>query len=1365
MSTPVSGNWRHGFSQPVLDWFQQRYGEATPVQAAAWPVIASGKDALLAAPTGSGKTLAAFLSVINRLFTQQVTPQDTPGVRVLYVSPLKALSNDIRINLQEPLQGIAAAFQARHDAPLADPPAITAATWTGDTTANERNRIRRQPPDILVTTPESFYNLLTSGSGRQILATVEHVITDEIHAVAGNKRGAHLLLSLQRLEALCVKRPQRIAISATQKPVERMRDYILQSEHAEIIDFGHQRAQHVDLFIPPTPLTAVMSNESWGEIYDELARLAEANRTTLVFVNNRRSAERVAKHLAERLGEERVTAHHGSLAKEHRLNAEQRLKAGQLSVLVATASMELGIDIGDIDLVCQLGSAGSIQAFLQRLGRSGHGHDRISRGVLFPLTLDDLVELTALKQALAEGRMDTTEFPHQPLDVLAQQIVAEVAAREWSAAGLYALFRQASVYRQLTRSHFDAVLEMLATGYGAMRTRRSALLFWDKTEDRLRPRKAASLVALTNGGTIPDQFDYDVVLQPQGLKIGTLNEDFSFESIPGDIFQLGNHSYRILKVETGKVLVEDAQGQPPTIPFWFGVTMWRSDELSLAVSQLRQRMQHAMEQGLGVTALSQEWGIDESATAQLLEYATKTLKVLPVMPSQQDIVIERFFDENHDAHLVVHAPYGSRVNRAWGLALRKRFCRQFNFELQAAALEDSLILSLSASHSFPLEEVVGFLKANSVEDVLQQAVLDTPFFNTQWRWNASVALAIRRRNGGKRVPPQFQRNDAEDLVAQVFPDQLACQENLTGRREIPDHPLIEQTVWDCTRVIMDVDRLKHILRDIHQNKSVRVHCVDSNTPSPLALAIINARNFAFLDDAPAEERRTHAICSRDIQAAYTEAEYAQLNPSAVAHVNAKAFPHIRSVDELHEAAVLAGVLWSDEIPAYASAWLSTLTGTGRLVEARDPARGAFYFAAEKESAFRPHGNHTLLLPEKSADIVLARLESSGLVTFEALHQRLPLSASNLQQQLLALQNSGHAFTPTKDQWCERHNLARIRKLSIQQARRHYQAVSQNQWQHFLLGWQHVTAKTRLQGIEGLATVLQQLRGFSAPVALWEGILAQRVTDWQRQDLDSLCQSGRFVWQRAGVATTLSENWHSLATMPLTFVARTEATLLAQPPQATDTLTWPAASTEQRILAVLEQRGALFMEDISASLTAILPVHQEQAMLNIVRAGLIRADNFSILHVLSQKPALRYRLLKKAQRHGAPGYLSMAGRWDRVENASSADNNSVTRWWAQALLDRYGVVFKAVFDKEKPPVPWREMLAVLQQMEARGEILGGRFVEGFSGMQYALAKAASRLQKVTADIPEVLATLDKKDPAVVPRVGMTTALTPEQQQAE
>ena len=882
------------------------------MQTQAWLAISQFQDVLISSPTGSGKTLAAFLYALNTLFTHD----DNKQLSVLYISPLKALSNDVKINLEKPLEQLNALFTDKN---------IRAATWTGDTTQNERNKIRKKPPHILVTTPESLYTLLTAHSGRAILGTIKTVIIDEVHAVANSKRGAHLTLSLQRLEALCLQRPQRIAISATQKPIERMRDFVLHKENSHIVNLGHKRELDLSVEIPKSPLNAIMSNEQWAEVYKRLKEVINTHKTTLIFVNNRRLSERIAKNLAEIIGEDFITSHHGSLAKEHRLKAEQDLKAGKLKALVATASLELGIDIGDIDCVCQIDSPGNIQAFLQRVGRSGHSLDKTPKGLLFATTIDDLLELTAIKQAVANKQLDTTLFPVKPFDVLAQQIVAEIAMQDWDRKQLYHLFSDNYIYQDMSEAEFNQVIGMLAQGYGGNRQRQTAMIFHDKVSDQLRPRKVARLTAITNGGTIPDQFDFDVRLLPEDIKIGTLNEDFSFESLPGDIFILGNHSYRILKIETSKgvVFVEDAQGMPPNIPFWFGVSMWRSDELSKAVSDLTHDLEHIPQEIEG------KYAIEKQAAEQLVDYIAKTKKVLGVVPTQNHIVVERFFDENNDMHLVIHSLFGSRLNRAWGLALRKKFCRNFNFELQAAADENTLILSLSESHSFDLSTIINYITPQTVEYTLIQALLDRPMFEAQWRWNATIALAIRRRNGGKRVPAQFQRNNAEDLIAQLFPDQIACPENLTGDREIPDHPLVKQAIHDCIHVMMDIDGLVQLLQDIKDEK-VKISFVDANTPSPASLAIINARNFAFLDDAPAEERRTNAVRTKELSDTLASYPSQNLDKSVIQTVNSTVQPFKRHADELHEAIHFAGFMTDNEI-VEGKEWLLELQKQKKLV--------------------------------------------------------------------------------------------------------------------------------------------------------------------------------------------------------------------------------------------------------------------------------------------------------------------------------------------------------------------------------------------------------------------------------------------------
>ncbi len=776
------------FHPAIARWFERSFAAPTAAQAQAWPAIQSGRHTLIAAPTGSGKTLAAFLAAIDGLVRQGLAGELGEETQIVYVSPLKALSNDIRRNLDAPLAGIREALQAQ------GLPDVEIRTWvrTGDTPQSERAHTRRHPPHIVVTTPELLYILLGSESGRAMLATVRTVIVDEIHALAPNKRGSHLALSLERLSALCGDRLLRVGLSATQKPIEAVARFLVgagadgkPAAECRIIDTGHRRARDLALEVPASPLEAVMSGEVWTQVYDRLARLIEAHRTTLIFTNTRRMAERVTRQLSDRLGEDQVTAHHGSLAKEQRLDAEQRLKQGGLKALVATASLELGIDIGDVDLVCQLGSPRSIATFLQRVGRSGHAVAGTPKGRLFPLSRDELVECAALLDSVGRGELDRLAIPERPLDVLAQQIVAEVAASEWDEDQLYARLRRAWPYRELAREDFAAVVAMLAEGFSTRRGRRGALIHHDAVNHVLRGRRGARLTALTSGGTIPDTADYQVLLEPENQVIGTVNEDFAVESMAGDVFQLGNNAYRIQRVERGTVRVEDAHGMAPTIPFWLGEAPGRTDELSQSVSRLRGEIAARLAgDPAGETALRwlvEEVGIAEPAARQLVEYLAAAYAALGVLPTRDRLVFERFFDAVGGMQLVIHSPFGSRLNRAWGLALRKRFCTRFNFELQAAATEDNIVLSLTTAHSFDLAEVRHYLHSASVRPLLTQALLDAPMFMTRWRWVAGVALALPRFRGGRKVPPQLARMEAEDLIGTIFPDQLACAENLTGR--------------------------------------------------------------------------------------------------------------------------------------------------------------------------------------------------------------------------------------------------------------------------------------------------------------------------------------------------------------------------------------------------------------------------------------------------------------------------------------------------------------------------------------------------------------------------------------------------------
>ncbi|HEX2164903.1 MAG TPA: DEAD/DEAH box helicase, partial [Thermoanaerobaculia bacterium] len=953
------------FHPAVASWFREELGAPTAAQERAWRAIGARRHTLVAAPTGSGKTLAAFLAALDALVREALaTPGGLPDeCRVVYVSPLKALSNDIHANLDLPLAGI----EARLAAAGLPPSGIRKAVRTGDTPSAERARATRRPPHLFVTTPESLYVLLGSEGGQRLLATARTVIVDEVHAVAGNKRGSHLALSLERLAELARAgggELVRVGLSATVRPVEEVAAFLVgagedgRAHPCEVVDVGHRRRLDLGVELPASPLEAVMSNEVWGEVYDRLAELIAAHRTTIVFVNTRRVAERVTRHLAERLGEERVAAHHGSLAREHRLDAERRLKAGELQALVATASLELGIDVGSVDLVCQLGSTRSIATLLQRVGRAGHQLGGVSKGRVFPLSRDELVECAALLDAVRRGELDRLTVPPAPLDVLAQQVVAAVAAAgERGEDELYAGCRRAWPYRGLPRADFDAVVAMLAEGFATRRGRRSAWLHRDAVHGRLRARRGARLVALTSGGAIPDTADFPVVLEPAGTVIGSVNEDFAVESLPGDVFQLGNASWRILKIEQGRVRVEDAAGETPSIPFWFGEAPGRTDELSLAVSRLRGEIARRVEAApapaegreAAVAWLADEVGVDPAAGRQLVDYLAAAHCALGLLPTRETLVLERSFDEAGDMHLVLHSPFGSRLNRAWGLALRKRFCRTFNFELQAAATEDAILLSLGPTHSFPLESVFSFLSRATARDLLVQALLDAPMFGVRWRWTAARALALPRHQGGRRLPPALQRHHAEDLVAVVFPDQLACLETIQGDREVPDHPLVRETLADCLTEAMDVDRLEALLADLEAGR-VRGVARDLTEPSPLALEVLSARPYAFLDDAPLEERRTQAVAARRWLDPDTASDLGALDAGAIVRVREEARPEPTSAEELHDALVVSGFLTAEEGEREGwSSWLDELAAAGRAT-VLGPADGGgprLWLAAER----------------------------------------------------------------------------------------------------------------------------------------------------------------------------------------------------------------------------------------------------------------------------------------------------------------------------------------------------------------------------------------------------------------------------------
>ena len=1339
--TPIIPMALSGFHPVVAAWFRSAFGAATEVQQMAWPCIHAGRSTLIAAPTGSGKTLAAFLVALDTLFRTGLEQGWLPDETfVVYVSPLKALSTDIHLNLSIPREGIIAEAVS---AGLA-PPRITTAIRTGDTSASQRAAMTRRPPHILVTTPESLYLLLTARRSREMLRSARLVIVDEIHAVLPSRRGAHLALSLERLAHVARHPLQRIGLSATQRPVKTVARFLVGgaaapadlSPDCAIVDLGHRRATDLGLELPSSPLEAVMPHEVWAEIYDRLAELASSHKTTLVFVNARRMAERVARHLAERLGDDAVAAHHGSLAQDRRQDAERRLRSGSLKVLVATASLELGIDIGAVELVCQIGSPHSISTFLQRVGRAGHHIGGISKGRLFPLTRDDLLECAALLSALAKGELEHAYPVESPLDVLAQQVVAESAAEDWSISALFDLVRRAYPYRALSRAALDEIIGMLAHGFVTERGRRGALLYHDGVNQRIKGRPAARLVALTSGGTIPDNADYRVVQEPQDTYIGSVNEDFAVESITGDIFQLGNTAWRIRRIASGVVRVEDAQGAPPTIPFWFGEAPNRSDELSAAVSRLRADAEHQLRgEGALDVWIRDEYGLPETAAGQLAEYLATSFKLLGALPTQEVLMLERFFDDSGGMQLVLHAPFGARVNRAWGLALRKRFCRKFNFELQAAATENAILLSLGPQHSFPLADVYSYLKPAMLRDTLVQAVLDAPMFQTRWRWNLNIALAVPRRRGGKKVPPPLQRMQAEDILVAVFPDAAACLENIAGEREVPPHPLVDQTLADCLGLAMDYGRLQEILTGIEDGELRCLTC-DAVEPSPLAHEVLTASPYAFLDDAPLEERRSQAVHRRRAFEPTSGDVLGALDPAAIARVRQEVRPAPRDADALHDVLLTAGwlpagtdVSWTgyfQELVDTGRATRGLIRGSGKVIwlPAERVHEALALWDLELQPALAPMAAQESR-QEAAQAFVRGVLETSGPITSDRVADVLGVAADLVDGALLALESQGDIlrgrFTPDAQglEWCHRRLLARMHRYTIGRLRAEISPTSVTDFMRFLFAWQKAAPGRRAAGVDGLYGVITQLDGYALQAAAWEAdVLSVRVEDFDPGMLDSLCFTGRVGWGRSSRSTALETSAGPVRSTPIALFLRAHAPLFTR--FASDVPLSPAA---QRVLEILSTQGASFMPAIIAE-GRMLPTQVEDALGELVNRGLVSADGFAGLRYLLT-PVDRRRNRGRRSRETSLG-MEAAGRWSLAPPKSEgADVETLAR----ILLRRYGVVFRRLLVREVDAPPWRDLMRVYWRLEARGEIRGGRFVAGAPGEQFALPEAVGLLRNV------------------------------------
>jgi len=1469
-SLPASLAWAHPI---VAEWFVRKFGTPTEPQEQGWPHILAGRTTLISAPTGSGKTLAAFLACIDRLVRKALAGDLHDRTEVLYISPLKALGNDIQKNLEVPLAEI---LQMAGERGLLMPE-IRTAVRTGDTLMHERRAMLKRPPHILVTTPESLYILLTAESSRKILRDVETVIVDEIHAVADDKRGAHLALSLERLEALVWEKADsssrsllgmtseagarsgtaeavpfqskpslvRIGLSATQKPIEEVARFLTGNGRPDpvIVNIGHKRQLDLAVEIPGSPLGPITTNEMWDELYDRLVALVEQNRSTLVFVNTRRLVERIAHQLAERIGEDNVAAHHGSLSRKLRLAAEKKLKEGQVKVLVATASLELGIDIGTVDLVVQISTPRAIAVALQRVGRSGHWRGAVPKGRFFATTRDDLLECASLVRAIRHGELDRLMIPESPLDILAQQIVAACAAGAqatvelrstgpplrlrsgqtqaaaptqtgdgWDEDELFELVRRAYPYRNLSRETYGAILEMLSEGIAARRGRYGAYIHHDRVNRKLRPRRGARLAAITSGGAIPETALYTVVAEPEGTVVGTLDEDFAVESNRDDIVLLGNTSWRIRRIESksGRVLVEDAHGSPPTVPFWLGEAPARTQELSERVADLRQeisdRLPNVSPVGFSATQpvvaetvawLKEECGLDDSAAEQAVEYILQGRAVLGTVPTQQTIIAERFFDEGGGMQLVIHAPFGGRINKAWGLALRKRFCRSFNFELQAAATDNGLNIALAEQHSFPLGDVFHFLNPESVQPVLEQAALASPIFGTRWRWDANRALALLRFQGGKKVPPQIQRMRADDLLASVFPDVAACQENIVGDIQIPDHPLVNEVMKDVLTEAMDLDGLKDLLRRMEDGR-IRCVAVDTPVPSQFSHEILNANPYAYLDDAPLEERRARAVEMRRILPESVMEEVGKLDPAAIAQVREEAWADVRDADELHDVlhtlVALPENVWGrptaendsfsskDECPAAlgqtagggclhvstgATSWrghFERLVAQGRAGTATAGGR-CYWVAAERARMF------AVLFPEAKFEHSPAELEGEvssrddavltmvagwmahiGPTSAEQLGAFVGLPDAEVEKALLRMEASGAVLRGkfidgesrasrsrphgSEIEWCERRLLARIHRLTVATLRKQIEPVTAAQFMRWLLRWQHVAPGSQVLGERGTLEILRQLQGFEIPANAWERqVLARRIASYDPKWLDQLCLTGAVGWGRLSPhPATLEDSGGGrrrvipTSVAPVTFFLREEADwMVPQNPADGQPEARGLSPGAHQVLDFLRQRGASFFIDVVRG-SGKLKAEIETALWELVAAGLVTADGFDNLRSLIDP---KRRAGQGSGRTARPRHN--AGRWAVLHTGLVIDRNKAVEATCWMLLKRYGVVFRDLLAREPNLPKWRELLYAFRRLEDRGELRGGRFVDGFLGEQFALPVAVESL-RATRKIP-------------------------------
>lgn len=1324
----------------VSAWFERTYGAPTAAQERAWPVVAAGRDLLLAAPTGSGKTLAAFLAILDRLHRN---PPDEAGVRVLYVSPLKALNNDIQRNLDAPLAGIA---QVAAELGIAIPE-ISTAVRTGDTVANERHRMTRKPPHILITTPESLYLILTSPRARDMLRTVEHVIVDEIHAVAGTKRGSHLALSLERLRHLAGRDFQRVGLSATVRPLDDVGRFLAgydaggEQRPIDIVDAGSRKPTDLLVESPVEDFEALGGElDAWTAIEPRLLELVREHRTTLLFVNNRRSSERLTRVINDLAGEDLARAHHGSMSREERLEVEAALKRGDLRCVVATGSLELGIDIGTVDLVICVESPRGIARGLQRVGRSGHLVGQTSKGRIIPKFRGDLVECAAIAKGMLEGDVEPVRIPHDPLDVLAQQVVAMATVDEWPAEDLFALVRRAYPFRALSRDHFDGVLAMLSGKYpaeefGELRPR----IVWDRASGVIRGRPGASQLALVSGGTIPDRGQFSVNHAITGAKLGELDEEQSLELRAGDVFVLGARPWRITDMTQSKVLVSEAVGAIPTVPFWKGDALGRQWETGVRVARLLSDVRASLDDPGVVERLRADYALDDSAAFNLVRYVRAQAEA-GALPGEKRIVVEQFRDELGDRRIVIHAPFGRMVLRPWSMALQEALCRDGQCS-DLSVTDDGIHFRLAMQDTRDATSLVRRVDPTNLEEHLYPPLSRSQLFAARFRENAQRALLLPKLGPGRRTPLWLQRLRAADL--------------LEVARRHDDFPLVYETLREVLEDWSDLEHLRELLAGIASG-ATEITVIETQAPSPFAAGLVLQFLGDFVEEGDRQQQEFREIALsldrrllRELLGTSSLREL--LEPAAIAEVEARLQRtaegrRARDRDEVEDLLIRLGPLADGELAARvegdAAAMVSALEREQRAVRVEGR------WIATEDAA---HQARTATDPEARTQAVRRWLATHGPTTEEELERRMGWP---VRDALAVLEQGGGAvageFTRGRHglEWVDAHVLEEIHRASLAKLRREIEPRTREEYARFLLRWQGLTARDR-----DVADVIEQLQGVWLPVETWErDILPARTTGYGSGLLDGVSASGEFVW--------LARRTSDLAKPRVAFFRRDMLPLLAAPPSESGGLSEAA----MRVHDVLRKRGASFLRDIEGA-TTLSHAAAIEAVWELVFAGLVTNDSFGPLrHVPRGDREAREGTEQEQLRDLARRYTARdarrAAQWRAVREDRAGAGRWATVWpdgggtseveraeaWADVLLGRYGVLAYEHYAHEDVPVPWSLLSDVLKRRELRGEVRRGSFVAGFQGMQFAHKAAVERLRETAADTRmSVVAATDPANP--------------------